>query len=97
MLVGLLAAALRSRPDLRELRVDRAIAFEEQGRLAQGEAPEPELVSRGTQDGIGLFTGVMVYGTALGGLFSLVFAVAYGRTGAFRRPATSALLALAGF
>ena len=54
--------------------VDRAIAFEEQMDKMKGEMPEPELVSRATQAGLGLFVGVVVYGAAVGGLFSLVFA-----------------------
>jgi predicted cobalt transporter CbtA len=58
---------------------------------------EEELVSRGTQAGLGLLTGVGVFGTALGGLFSLVFAFAYGRLGTLRARGTSALLALFGF
>ena len=56
-----------------EPQVDRAIAFEEQMNQSKGEVPEPELVSRETQAGLGLFTGVIVYGAAVGGLFSLVF------------------------
>ena len=62
-----------------EPQVDRAIAFEDQMAQAAGETPEPEIVSRATQASIGLATGVLVYGAALGGLFSLVFAYAYGR------------------
>jgi hypothetical protein len=60
-------------------------------------APEPELVSRAVQAGLGLFTGVVVYGAAFGGLFALVFAYAYGRIGALSPRATSALLAGAAF
>ena len=37
------------------------------------------LVSRSVQAGLGLFTAVMVYSTAFGGLFGLAFAFAYGR------------------
>ncbi|KXV04251.1 hypothetical protein CR51_13975 [Caballeronia megalochromosomata] len=58
---------------------------------------DEELVSRDTQAGLGLLTGVAVFGTALGGLFSLVFAFAYGRIGALHARGTSALLALFGF
>src|SRR5580704_19030852 len=65
-----------------EPQVDQAISFEEKADAAKGEAPEPELVSRGTQAGLGLLTGVVTYGAAFGGLFSLVFAYAYGRVGA---------------
>ena len=61
------------------------------------EEPEPELFSRSTQSGIGLLTGVAVYGTAFGGLFALVFAYAFGRLGSARPRAVAALLAAAGF
>lgn len=87
--------------------VDRAIAFEsamEEARAAEDKAKglpapveEPELVSRHVQAGVGLLTGVTVYSTAFGGLFSLAFALAYRRMGDFGARATSALLAMAGF
>jgi predicted cobalt transporter CbtA len=92
--------------------VDRAIAFESQQEQAHEHAHENaeaasghlhehgddvELVSRGTQAGLGLLTGVAVFGTALGGLFSLVFAISYARIGALRARGTSALLGLFGF
>src|ERR1700744_2622981 len=80
-----------------EPQVDKAIAFEQKADAAKGEAPEPELVSRETQAGLGLLTGVVVYGTAIGGLFSLVFAYAYGRTGQLGGRALSAGLALGAF
>jgi hypothetical protein len=80
-----------------EPQIDRAISFEEKADAAKGEAPEPELVSRETQAGLGLFTGVMVYGAAIGGLFALVFAYAYGRVGKLGARALSAWLALAAF
>jgi predicted cobalt transporter CbtA len=92
--------------------VDRAIAFETQmdeakakaahdeavakGQPAPVEADEPELVSRPVQAGIGLFTGVTVYNVAVGGLFALAYALAYGRMGAFSPRATAALLAICG-
>lgn len=81
--------------------VDRAIAFEEQAHKTahpgHQHEDEPELVSRAVQRGIGLFTGVVVYATAFGGLFALVFAFAYGRIGNLSPRATSALLAGAAF
>ncbi|MBG1231011.1 CbtA family protein [Aestuariivirga litoralis] len=77
--------------------VDKAIAFEEAASQAAGEAAEPELVSRAVQSTIGLATGVLVYGAALGGIFSLVFAYVYGRIGALSPRATSAVLAVLGF
>jgi hypothetical protein len=86
-----------------EPQVDRAIAFEEQTAAAEQAASgqpaveEPEIVSRTTQAGIGLLTGVVVYGAAVGGLFSLVFAFAYGRMGNLGPRATSGLLAIAAF
>jgi hypothetical protein len=80
-----------------EPQVDRAIGFEKALDAAKGEEPEPELVSREVQAGLGLFTGVMVYSTAFGGLFALVFAVADRRAVDLRPRAVSALLAAAGF
>ena len=99
MLVGVIAGLLAFgfARIFGEPQIDRAIAFEEQMSKAKGEAAEPELVSRETQAGLGLFTGVVVYGAALGGLFSLVFAFVYGRVGGLGPRATAALLALGGF
>ena len=99
MLVGLVAGilAFAFARVYGEPQVDKAIAFEEQQAQAAGEAPEPELVSRFTQAGIGLATGVLIYGAALGGLFALVFSFVYGRLGSLGPRGTSALLALLGF
>jgi len=93
--------------------VERAIAFEKamdeakakakadeaaaKGLPAPAEEEEPELVSRPVQAGIGLLTGVVIYGTAVGGLFALVFALAHGRIGDLLPRANAALLALLGF
>lgn len=92
--------------------VDRAITFEAaldaaRAKTAHDDAiakelpapaqdEEPELVSRPVQAGIGLATGVFVYSTAFGGLFALVFAMAYRRMGDFSARATAGLLALSG-
>jgi Probable cobalt transporter subunit (CbtA) len=59
---------------------------------AKGEAPGPELVSRAVQSGVGLLTGVVVYGTAFGGLFALAFAFAYQRIGRLNARGTAALV-----
>jgi predicted cobalt transporter CbtA len=64
---------------------------------AHDHGEEVELVSRPTQAGIGLFTGVILYSAAFGGIFALVFAFAYGRVGALQPRALAALLALAAF
>jgi predicted cobalt transporter CbtA len=96
-----------------EPQVDRAIAFESQmdeakaqavvdaaaakGTVVSKEMPEPELVSRSVQAGIGLLTGVAVYSAAFGGLFALAFAFVYGRMGKYGPRATAALLGAAGF
>ena len=80
-----------------EPEVDRAIAFESAMSHA-GHDDEPEIVSRETQRSLGLFTAVVVYSTALGGLFSLVFAVSMGRVAKPLGPrGLAALLALLGF
>jgi hypothetical protein len=66
--------------------------------MATSQQEEPELVSRPVQAGLGLFTAVMVYCAAFGGLFGLAFAFAYGRLpGALTPQAVSALLATTGF
>jgi predicted cobalt transporter CbtA len=107
MLVGILAglvsfgfASIFGEPPL-----DRAIAFEGHdhhagdhahemaGDDAAGAAP----VSRAVQSTVGLFTGIVIYGCALGGIFAMVFAYAHGRIGPLSPRATAALLAAAGF
>jgi predicted cobalt transporter CbtA len=75
-------------------RADEAAA---KGQPAPVEEDEPELVSRPVQAGIGLLTGVVVYSTAFGGLFALVFALVYRRMADLPPRATSALLAAVGF
>jgi hypothetical protein len=77
--------------------IERAIAFESAADAAAGQMPATEIVSRSVQCGAGLFTASLVYGAALGGLFSLAFALAYGRVGEFDPRTLSALLAAAGF
>jgi hypothetical protein len=91
MVVGLIAGlmAFGFARMFGEPSVARAIAFEsalhEQEMAAATkaghpvEADEPEMFSRSTQAGIGLFTGTIVVGTALGGLFALLFALCYAR------------------
>ncbi len=88
MLAGVLAAVLvfLFARVFAEPQVDLAIAYEaahEQAEMASmpgmAHAPEPELVSRGVQKGLGLLTAVTLYGAAVGGIFALVFAYAYGR------------------
>jgi hypothetical protein len=99
MLVGILAGLLAFgfARVFGEPQVDRAIAFEAQMDKAKGDMPEPGLVSRPVQAGLGLFTGVVVYGAAMGGLFALVFAAVYGRVGRLGARGTAALLALAAY
>jgi hypothetical protein len=80
-----------------EPQVDLAISFEQHMHAMAGETPEPELVSRAVQSTAGLLTGILVYGSALGGIFALVFAYAYGRIGRLSPRATAALLAVLGF
>ncbi|MGK9167285.1 CbtA family protein [Inquilinus limosus] len=112
MLVGVLAGLLAFgfARIFGEPQVDRAIALE--GALGHSHHPgdagaphdhaasgaeEPEPVSRETQAGLGLLTGTVVHGAAIGGLFALAFAFVYGRVGRFGPRATAALLALAAF
>jgi len=99
MLVGFLAGllAFAFARWIGEPEVERAITFETRMDQAKGEAPEPEMVSRKIQKGIGLLTGVVVYGAAIGGIFGLVFTFAYGRIGITSPRLLSALLAAMSF
>ncbi len=76
-----------------EPQVDRAIAFETAMDRANGEPPEPVIVSRRIQASLGLLTATVVDGTALGGIFALVFAFAFGRMPVTSPRTLSALLA----
>jgi hypothetical protein len=80
-----------------EPQVGHAIGFESYLAKLHHEPEGPEIVSRGAQRTWGLLTGTLAMGTALGGLFALAFAWAYGRVGAWGPRATAALLALAAY
>lgn len=53
--------------------------------------------SRSTQSGVGLLTGLVVFGAAIGGAFAVTFALLHGRLGPSSPLALSILLGLAGF
>jgi len=102
MLAGIFAAILVTlfARAFAEPQVDLAIAYEaahEHAGHAMGAAPEPELVSRDTQKGLGLLTAATLYGAAVGGIFSLVFAATYGRIGTIGPRSLALLLALGAF
>jgi predicted cobalt transporter CbtA len=77
--------------------LDRAVAWESARDAAKGEAPHAEVVSRTVQSSIGLAAGACLYGIALGGLFALVFAGAYGRISRAGPGRTAVGLAAAAF
>ena len=84
MLVGLLAglAAFGFARWKGEPNVNKAIAFETYVEYdVHHEAAEHDDVSRSVQDSAGLGTGAIIYGVAMGGIFAIVFSVAYGRIG----------------
>ena len=99
MLVGVVAGLLvfAFARWIGEPQVERAIAFETAADQAKGEAPEPEMVSRRVQKSAGLLTGTVVFGAAVGGLFGLVFAFAYGRIGEMGPRALAAVLGALGY
>lgn len=99
MLVGVLAGVIASAFAylFGEPSVDLAIAFEGQMIKATGQTAEPETVSRAVQSTLGLLTGLVVFGAAIGGIFGLAFAFAQGRLGRLAPRATAAVLAAAGF
>ena len=106
MLVGLVAAlfAFGFARAFGEPSVDRAITFEsathekEMADAAKAGHPmkddDPDIFSRPTQAGVGLFTAVAVVGTAIGGLFSLLFAFCYGRVSGLSPKVFAAVLGL---
>ncbi|MEJ7796931.1 MAG: CbtA family protein [Solirubrobacteraceae bacterium] len=99
MLVGL-AAGLLAFPvayTLGEPPLQAAIDFEERNGAPQPGPPVPEVVSRDSQRTIGLLSALIVMGVALGGLFALVFAWAYGRIGAIGARMTAVVLALGAY
>jgi predicted cobalt transporter CbtA len=66
--------------------IDRAIGFEDGVGAAHeamhgGHEHGAEVFSRGVQANIGLGFGVIAFSVAMGALFAVVFAVAYGRVG----------------
>src|SRR4051812_6853893 len=90
---GLLAAGFASLAG--ERAVDRAIAYEDSAHHAAAADPAP--VSRGIQKSAGLLTASVVYGVALGGIFALAFAFAYGRVARVSPRTTAYGLAAAAF
>ena len=94
MLVGLLAGVLGFgvAHTIGEPPVNKAIAFESYVSHSHHEADGMELVSRSVQSTAGLGLGTLVFGVALGGLFALAFAVAYGRMDALRARGSGLLL-----
>src|SRR3989442_11566531 len=98
MLAGLIAGVLAFgfAYAFGEPSVDTAIGLEESIGHSHSHdaapAEEPELVPRDIQSTVGLLTGVLVYGVALGGLLSLAFAFAQGRLGSLRPRGTALLL-----
>jgi len=99
MLAGLLAGlvAFVYARYFAEPLIEQAIAFEDHRHELAGDPADPELVSRAVQSTLGLLTGVVVYSTAIGGVFSLVFAFAHGRVGRTRLRVTAGLVAGAAF
>jgi hypothetical protein len=108
MLAGLIAGVLAFgfAYAFGEPSVNTAIGLEESGGHSHShdagaapaaEEPEEELVPRDIQSTVGLLTGVVVYGVAIGGLFSLAFAFAQGRLGNLRPRVTSLLLTAGAF
>lgn len=91
LVAGLLAAAVAAA--VGEPSLERAIAYEQ----ASGHAAEPEIVSRAVQRREGLLTAGAIHGAAIGGLFALGFALAYGRLGPLGPHGTTVAVAVAGF
>jgi len=109
MVVGLVAGLLAFivAKTLGESQVGHAISFEaaseasehvhEAAGAAAGAHDEKEIVSRTVQSTLGLFTGLVLFSAAIGGIFALAYACVQGRLGGLGARGTAALVALAGF
>lgn len=109
MIAGLLAGilAFTFATVFGEPQIELAIAYEDGSshshQHGQGESDSEmgmetgDVVSREVQSTFGLLTGILVYSISLGGIFSLVFAYALGRTGTLSPRALAVLLALTAF
>ena len=99
LLVGVVAGALvfLVATLLGEPSLNAGISFEEARTAATGGADEPEVVSRAVQSTVGLALGSLVYGTTVGGLFAIAYAVAQGRLGRLGVRGTALTVALGGF
>lgn len=75
--------------------ITRAVAFEDAHSAGHDEGVE--LFTRAVQDNIGMGFGVVAFGVAMGALFAVAFAVAYGRIGGFGPRAFSITLAALAF
>lgn len=97
MLSGILGALIAATFALvfAEPKIDAAIAFEAAHAVHAMPGMDEELVSRTVQKTAGLYTAMLMYGTALGGVFAIVFAVLYGRVVRVGPRSLSLLLALA--
>jgi hypothetical protein len=74
-----------------------ALGQQETAATEQHGDQEEELVSRAVQSTTGLFTAVLVYGAAMGGLFALAFAFLHGRVGDLSPRLLALLLAVGAF
>jgi predicted cobalt transporter CbtA len=94
---GLLAAGFASLAA--EPAIDSAIAYEDSRAHAAGTHSHTEAtpVPRAVQKSAGLVAAAVLYGAALGGIFALVFAFAYGRVGRASPRVTAYWLAAAAF
>lgn len=98
MLVGVVAAvaAFLVATAFGEGPLGHALAFESARDAATG-GQGRELVPRATQSTVGLFTGLVGFAVALGGIFAVAYACVQGRLGSLGARSTAALVALAGF
>ena len=104
MIVGVLAGLLAFGVShlVGESQIEQAIALEEgaQGTHDHGATEgtaHPEPFTRQTQAGVGLLTGLVVFGAALGGVFSMVFVGMHGRFGPAKPLRLAGTIALCGF
>lgn len=89
-------ASEASSPDLGHVD-NNALSAHDHSEATVGHVHSDGGISRETQNGIGLFIGLILYSTAFGGLFAIAFVSLHGRLGAMGPRATAGVLALVGF
>jgi hypothetical protein len=88
---------IQSAIDYEEARGEAEAALAMATGAGHAHAEGPEVFSRVVQAGVGIGSGMVLFGVAMGGFFAAAYCTAYGRTGRIRPRPLALLVAAAGF